>query len=390
MRSGIGTRPLASRRGNKPCRNPRRSRTNLVAPGRTLSTPVYCVKHAAPDSEVKRPKNDRADTPGGRRARAQLERRLAQRRVQSTARDFHRVGPHAAPICRQDPARRDRPPALVLPPVAVGYVLLLLVRYPRPHRRRLERWFGIELIFTRNGAALATAVMSFPLMVSAIRISLETSTAGSRMPRARWARVRSIDHRRHDAFHAPGLLAGRSRFSPPRWASSARSSRSCRTFPAKPTPCPSRCTRRCSNPAAKPRPRASPSCRWCSASAGCSSPNGSHAACGACWADDSQGRRRKAEHSRSTSNSSSDARGRRAVRTSGCGKSTIINMIAGLPMPDAARSGWTMTCSSIPAAGRYRGRKAPHRLRIPGARLFPHWTSPRTWHFARRARRAPT
>jgi molybdate transport system permease protein len=38
--------------------------------------------------------------------------------------------------------------------------------------------FGIELIFTRNGAALATAVMSFPLMVRAMRISLETVDRG--------------------------------------------------------------------------------------------------------------------------------------------------------------------------------------------------------------------
>jgi molybdate transport system permease protein len=42
----------------------------------------------------------------------------------------------------------------------------------------LERVFGIELIFTRNGAALATAVMSFPLMVRAMRISLENVDRG--------------------------------------------------------------------------------------------------------------------------------------------------------------------------------------------------------------------
>jgi molybdate transport system permease protein len=42
----------------------------------------------------------------------------------------------------------------------------------------LERSFGIELVFTRNGAALATAVMSFPLMVRAMRISLENVDRG--------------------------------------------------------------------------------------------------------------------------------------------------------------------------------------------------------------------
>lgn len=62
---------------------------------------------------------------------------------------------------------------LVLPPVAVGYILLLLFGTRGPIGGWLERSFGIVLIFTRNGAALATAVMSFPLMVRAIRISLE-------------------------------------------------------------------------------------------------------------------------------------------------------------------------------------------------------------------------
>jgi molybdate transport system permease protein len=62
---------------------------------------------------------------------------------------------------------------LVLPPVMVGYLLLLLFGSRGPLGAWLERMFGIQLIFTRNGAALATAVMSFPLMVRAMRISLE-------------------------------------------------------------------------------------------------------------------------------------------------------------------------------------------------------------------------
>jgi molybdate transport system permease protein len=62
---------------------------------------------------------------------------------------------------------------LVLPPVAVGYLLLVLFGARGVIGSRLERWLGIELIFTRNGAALAAAVMSFPLMVRTIRISLE-------------------------------------------------------------------------------------------------------------------------------------------------------------------------------------------------------------------------
>ena len=67
---------------------------------------------------------------------------------------------------------------LVLPPVMVGYLLLLLFGTRGPIGGWLERVWGIELIFTRNGAALATAVMSFPLMVRAIRISLENVDRG--------------------------------------------------------------------------------------------------------------------------------------------------------------------------------------------------------------------
>jgi molybdate transport system permease protein len=67
---------------------------------------------------------------------------------------------------------------LVLPPVVVGYLLLVLFGARGPLGGWLERTFGIVLIFTRNGAALATAVMTFPLMVRAMRISLETVDRG--------------------------------------------------------------------------------------------------------------------------------------------------------------------------------------------------------------------
>src|SRR5271156_2487532 len=67
---------------------------------------------------------------------------------------------------------------LVLPPVVIGYLLLLLFGARGPIGGWLERAFGIELIFTRHGAALATAVMSFPLMVRAMRISLENVDRG--------------------------------------------------------------------------------------------------------------------------------------------------------------------------------------------------------------------
>jgi molybdate transport system permease protein len=67
---------------------------------------------------------------------------------------------------------------LVLPPVVVGYVLLLLFGTRGVIGSWLQSIFGIQLIFTRNGAALATAVMSFPLMVRAMRISLENVDRG--------------------------------------------------------------------------------------------------------------------------------------------------------------------------------------------------------------------
>jgi molybdate transport system permease protein len=67
---------------------------------------------------------------------------------------------------------------LVLPPVVVGYLLLVLFGARGPIGSWLERVFGVELVFTRNGAALATAVMSFPLMVRAMRISLENVDRG--------------------------------------------------------------------------------------------------------------------------------------------------------------------------------------------------------------------
>jgi molybdate transport system permease protein len=67
---------------------------------------------------------------------------------------------------------------LVLPPVVVGYLLLVLFGTRGPIGAWLDQSFGIRLVFTREGAALATAVMSFPLMVRAIRLSLESVDPG--------------------------------------------------------------------------------------------------------------------------------------------------------------------------------------------------------------------
>jgi molybdate transport system permease protein len=67
---------------------------------------------------------------------------------------------------------------LVLPPVMIGYLLLVLFGMRGPIGHWLYEQFGVQLIFTRAGAALATAVMSFPLMVRSIRISLEMVDRG--------------------------------------------------------------------------------------------------------------------------------------------------------------------------------------------------------------------
>jgi molybdate transport system permease protein len=62
---------------------------------------------------------------------------------------------------------------LVLPPVVTGYALLLLFGRNGPLGRLLEDGFGIVFAFRWTGAALACAVMGFPLMVRAIRLSIE-------------------------------------------------------------------------------------------------------------------------------------------------------------------------------------------------------------------------
>ncbi|MCW5717483.1 MAG: molybdate ABC transporter permease subunit [Bauldia sp.] len=62
---------------------------------------------------------------------------------------------------------------LVLPPVVTGYVLLILFGRRGPIGSFLEETFGIVLAFRWTGAALAAAVMGFPLMVRAIRLAIE-------------------------------------------------------------------------------------------------------------------------------------------------------------------------------------------------------------------------
>ena len=67
---------------------------------------------------------------------------------------------------------------LVLPPVVVGWLLLLLFGLHGPIGAWLHSWFGIRLVFTRAGAELACSVMILPLMLRAIRLSLEAVDPG--------------------------------------------------------------------------------------------------------------------------------------------------------------------------------------------------------------------
>jgi molybdate transport system permease protein len=62
---------------------------------------------------------------------------------------------------------------LVLPPVVTGYLLLLTFGRRGPVGELLEQTFGIIVAFRWTGAVLAAAIMAFPLMVRAIRLSIE-------------------------------------------------------------------------------------------------------------------------------------------------------------------------------------------------------------------------
>ncbi len=67
---------------------------------------------------------------------------------------------------------------LVLPPVVTGYALLLLFGKKGPIGSFLAETFGLVFSFRWTGAALAAAVMGFPLMVRAIRLAMDSIEPG--------------------------------------------------------------------------------------------------------------------------------------------------------------------------------------------------------------------
>jgi molybdate transport system permease protein len=67
---------------------------------------------------------------------------------------------------------------LVLPPVVTGWLLLIIFGLRGPIGSFLNDWFGVRLVFTTAGASLACAVMTFPVMVRSVRLSLESADPG--------------------------------------------------------------------------------------------------------------------------------------------------------------------------------------------------------------------
>lgn len=98
---------------------------------------------------------------------------------------------------------------LVLPPVVVGYLLLLMLGTRAPLGGWLHDTLGLRFVFSSAGAVLAAAVMSFPLFVRAVRLSLESIDPGLE------AAARTLGATRVDVFLSvtlplmlPGILAG--------------------------------------------------------------------------------------------------------------------------------------------------------------------------------------
>jgi molybdate transport system permease protein len=98
---------------------------------------------------------------------------------------------------------------LVLPPVVIGYLLLLLFGIRGPLGAWLHDLFGIRLVFTTSGAVLAAIVMAFPLMVRAVKLSLDAvdpklELAARTLGAPPWDVFRSITL----PLMAPGILSG--------------------------------------------------------------------------------------------------------------------------------------------------------------------------------------
>jgi len=98
---------------------------------------------------------------------------------------------------------------LILPPVVTGYLLLLTFGQRGPVGGFLAHTFGLVLAFRWTGAALAAAIMAFPLMVRAIRLAIEAvdprlEQAAGTLGASRWAVFFTITL----PLILPGILTG--------------------------------------------------------------------------------------------------------------------------------------------------------------------------------------
>jgi molybdate transport system permease protein len=98
---------------------------------------------------------------------------------------------------------------LVVPPVVTGWVLLIAFGPNGPIGGWFQQWFGVTLLFRWTGAALAAGVMALPLMVRAMRLSIEAvdrrleqaaRTLGAGRARVFWTVTLPLS--------MPGVLAG--------------------------------------------------------------------------------------------------------------------------------------------------------------------------------------
>ncbi|MBB4098962.1 molybdate ABC transporter permease subunit [Sphingomonas kyeonggiensis] len=98
---------------------------------------------------------------------------------------------------------------LVVPPVVTGWLLLLAFAPAGPIGSWLESWFGVSVLFRWTGAAIASAVMALPLMVRAMRLSIEAvdrrlEQAAATLGAGRWRVFASVTL----PLSLPGVLAG--------------------------------------------------------------------------------------------------------------------------------------------------------------------------------------
>ncbi|MEG3123084.1 molybdate ABC transporter permease subunit [Sphingomonas sp. GB1N7] len=98
---------------------------------------------------------------------------------------------------------------LVVPPVVTGWLLLIAFAPTGPVGAVLQDWFGVSVLFRWTGAAIASGIMALPLMVRAMRLSIEAvdrrlESAAATLGAGRWRVFATITL----PLSMPGVLAG--------------------------------------------------------------------------------------------------------------------------------------------------------------------------------------